>query len=241
MNPGRSRVRVVAVRFVMLALGLFGCATSAPPVAAPAPTAPGSRARQWRLCRRKDARGAAGRALGAGFSGVRGEGGMQETVTVRNLVDHPVELAGHPGGGRGGPAVRPAGRAGAAGGHPRQAHHVGWPGLPPAGGDRGRASSGRRSASRWARIIRTARRWICRRWCWPATQPTPSHRCARSWMPWASPSTWGRRPGARGLGRAAGQRARAPSCSPGRDPRRWPSTRWRASPSTGRCPLAIGW
>src|SRR5688572_18626725 len=26
------------------------------------------------------------------FSGVRGEGGMQETVTVRNLVDRPIEL-----------------------------------------------------------------------------------------------------------------------------------------------------
>jgi hypothetical protein len=92
MNPGRSRVRVVAVRFVMLALGgSFGCATSAPPVPAAAPPAPAAPASGgFAVEKMREELQVAPWELA--FSGVRGEGGMQETVTVRNLVDHPVEL-----------------------------------------------------------------------------------------------------------------------------------------------------
>ena len=77
-------------RFAVLALGsftLFACATAPAPVqpAASRPSVSGFAVEKlreelqvapWELS----------------LSGVRGEGGVQETVTVRNLVDHPVEL-----------------------------------------------------------------------------------------------------------------------------------------------------
>lgn len=88
-----SAPRIGSFRTIALfSLALIGCATSAPPPAAATAAVA------------QDSPAGAGFAVEKmreelqvapweiAFSGVRGEGGMQETVTVRNLVDHPVEI-----------------------------------------------------------------------------------------------------------------------------------------------------
>src|SRR5688572_2308562 len=82
MSLGRVGVAATGV------LALVACATTPP--APPAPAEPRRPAPGFAVEKMREELQVAPWELA--FSGVRGEGGMQETVTVRNLVDHPIEL-----------------------------------------------------------------------------------------------------------------------------------------------------
>ena len=69
---------------------LIGCATAAPPASTAPPPAPAPGNAGFAVEKMREELQVAPWELA--FSGVRGEGGMQETVTVRNLVGHPVEI-----------------------------------------------------------------------------------------------------------------------------------------------------